>query len=173
MIIVKLNETAISFAFWEFSIQRYSRVGVAPICLTLQDEVGLDVNIVLFLLWVGHQGRKISGDTAIEKIHSAVGRWHREHVVPLRTVRHAMKGCSHPDPQQVEAVRQKLKSVEIEVERLEQAILSNLFSCGFEKFLLPEAFDARSAMTHNVSIYLGATEEQRRAEIEKLVDLCH
>jgi len=35
-------------ALWRFVLPFYGRAGVSPACLTLQDKIGVDVNIVLF-----------------------------------------------------------------------------------------------------------------------------
>ena len=38
-------------AFWRFSVQFYRQPAVAEVCLLLQDEFGIDVNLLLFVLW--------------------------------------------------------------------------------------------------------------------------
>jgi uncharacterized protein (TIGR02444 family) len=40
-------------AFWRFSLALYARPGVADALIALQDRAGLDVNLILFGLWVG------------------------------------------------------------------------------------------------------------------------
>lgn len=42
-----------SAAFWRFSLALYARPGVAEALIALQDRAGLDVNLILFGLWVG------------------------------------------------------------------------------------------------------------------------
>ena len=34
--------------FWQFSLDAYQRDGVQPACLSLQDDWGLDVNVLLY-----------------------------------------------------------------------------------------------------------------------------
>ena len=41
---------------WTFAVSLYERPGVRPACLRLQDEVGLDVDVVLTILWIARQG---------------------------------------------------------------------------------------------------------------------
>jgi len=36
--------------FWRFSLRFYARAKISAICLLLQDEAGVDVNLLLFLL---------------------------------------------------------------------------------------------------------------------------
>src|SRR6516162_7809580 len=44
-------------AFWRFSLTFYALPRVAPALLALQDLEGLDVNLMLFALWLGISGR--------------------------------------------------------------------------------------------------------------------
>ena len=37
--------------FWRFSLRFYRRREVADACIALQEEAGVDVNLLLFLLW--------------------------------------------------------------------------------------------------------------------------
>ena len=38
--------------FWRFSLEVYQDEEVQRLCLSLQDDYGLDVNVVLFCLWL-------------------------------------------------------------------------------------------------------------------------
>jgi len=38
--------------FWDFSLAVYRRPGVAAACLRLQDEAGVDVNLLLYFCWL-------------------------------------------------------------------------------------------------------------------------
>jgi uncharacterized protein (TIGR02444 family) len=40
-------------AFWRFSLALYASPGVADALIALQDRAGLDVNLILFGLWIG------------------------------------------------------------------------------------------------------------------------
>ena len=44
-------------ALWRFSLAFYARPGVSEALIGLQDRAGLDVNLVLFALWLGVSGR--------------------------------------------------------------------------------------------------------------------
>lgn len=162
--------------FWQFSIDRYRRAGVPELCLELQDETGLDVNVLLFLLWIGSQRRKISAPVAFPAIEAAVGDWHRDIVVPLRRVRRHMKGLHGPRPECTEEVRSRLKTVELETEQLEQHMLYALFEGRPEGFLLSGRSEAENAMMHNTSEYLsrlGGRSDRKDAAVRQLVQLCH
>ena len=46
--------------FWRFSLQFYRLPKVADACIALQEEAGVDVNLLLFLLWHARQRRRLS-----------------------------------------------------------------------------------------------------------------
>lgn len=42
--------------FWDYSVARYGQKEVAPLCLDLQDNYGVNVNLLLFMCWcIEHQ----------------------------------------------------------------------------------------------------------------------
>jgi uncharacterized protein (TIGR02444 family) len=104
--------------FWRFSLRIYPNV--ADTCLELQDRFGVDVNVLLFLLFAAHDGRKL-GAAEVRGITAAVASWNLSVVVPLRSVRRFLRS----PPAIVEAdaaanLRQQVKQVEFEAERLQQ-----------------------------------------------------
>jgi uncharacterized protein (TIGR02444 family) len=112
--------------FWRFSIKFYGVPGVAPACIELQDQAGVDVNVLFFLLWNATQGRALNaGDVA--KVEDAIRPWREMTVVPLRSMRRALK--SPPQvmtPDAADGFRTRIKSVELEAERLQQEALYGL-----------------------------------------------
>src|SRR4051794_37663070 len=70
--------------FWTFSLRLYGTAGVPPACIALQDAGGVDVNLLLFLLFCARAGRRL-GAADVGKIVSTVDPWRNEVVVPLRT----------------------------------------------------------------------------------------
>jgi len=106
--------------FWRFSLQFYRQPAVAAACLTLQDEAGVDVNVLLFLLWCATLRRRLSA-TEIGDLSRDCEAWGRSAVVPLRELRRALKA---PPPLiaagEAEVFRSKIKAVELEAERLQQ-----------------------------------------------------
>lgn len=111
--------------FWDYSLLLYARPGVADACLRLQDEFGLDVNLVLFCLWSGAEG---PGRLAPSELRECVARgeaWQAEIVERLRYVRRTLK--TDPlgaDPELVRAFRPGVQSLELEAEHLEQLMLA-------------------------------------------------
>jgi uncharacterized protein (TIGR02444 family) len=109
--------------FWRFSVNFYSVPDVAGACLALQDKAGADVNIVMFLLWNATENRTFSAE-AIADVESRIGVWRDLIVVPLRTVRRALKSPpAAVDSALAEKYRTKIKGVELEAEKLQQEAL--------------------------------------------------
>ena len=47
-------------SFWRFSLRFYRQSEVADACIALQEQAGVDVNLLLFLLWHATQKRALS-----------------------------------------------------------------------------------------------------------------
>jgi uncharacterized protein (TIGR02444 family) len=110
-------------AFWRFSLRFYALPDVAPACIVLQDEAGVDVNLLLFLLFLAESGRVVTQDD-ITRLDRDIAPW-REHVVePLRALRRRLKtGVGDIIPPASEGLRNMVKKIELEAERLEQGRL--------------------------------------------------
>ena len=110
--------------FWTFSLKLYARPGVAPACLALQGRRGLDVNVLLYCLWLG-AARGVAIDAGgAGSIVASVRAWNDGIVVRLRVLRTALKGDPHGAVATLgEALRTDLKRVELDAERIEQQIL--------------------------------------------------
>lgn len=110
-------------AFWQFSLALYGRPGVPDACLRLQDECGVDVNVMLYLLYVASVGRLIDSDD-IERIETLAAPWREEIVRPMRDVRRRLKTPpAHFQNAASESLRSALKRIELEAEHLEQLAL--------------------------------------------------
>ena len=48
--------------FWRFSLHFYRHTGVSDACIALQDDCGVDVNLLLFLLWLAAERRQLSAE---------------------------------------------------------------------------------------------------------------
>src|ERR1019366_269571 len=109
--------TGSSLSFWTFSLQTYAKPSVAQTCLDLQDRLGIDVNVLLFMLWCAHYGRRLSAQNIANVVY------------PLRLVRNALK---YPLPnwssQGTESLRERVKAAELEAERLQQEVMGSSIS---------------------------------------------
>lgn len=125
---------------------------MAEACLTLQERLGLDVNLLLFCLWAGRCGHRLEPGE-LSALQAAATPWHEAVVRPLRGVRRALKGSGDPER---EALRQRIKADELEAERLEQDLLHARLP------LAPQAAD-RAAARANLLAYLGETAPELEA----------
>jgi uncharacterized protein (TIGR02444 family) len=112
--------------FWRFSLRFYRQPKVADACIALQEERGVDVNLLLFLLWQATRKRAFA-PADVEDLEGRIGAWRDMTVIPLRTLRRALKA---PPPlvagATAERFRTKVKAVELEAERLQQEAMYEL-----------------------------------------------
>jgi uncharacterized protein (TIGR02444 family) len=112
--------------FWRFSLGFYRQPAVADACIRLQDEAGVDVNLLFYLLWHAALERRLS-HADVAAIEARIAPWREQVVVPLRAIRRAIKV---PPPVieagTVEAYRTRIKGLELEAERLQQEALYDL-----------------------------------------------
>jgi len=141
--------------FWRFSLNFYRQAGVAEACIALQDDCGVDVNLMLFLLWVAGGGRQLSIDD-IKELDAAVGDWRKATIIPIREIRRKLKAApTIIEAGKQEALRTKVKAIELEAERLQQEALYN----RSQSSPLGSKSDASSAARANLAAYervLGA-----------------
>jgi uncharacterized protein (TIGR02444 family) len=109
--------------FWRFSLHFYSHAGVSDACIALQDDCGVDVNLLLFLFWLAADRQLLTADE-VKKLDDKVCDWRNLTIVPIRDARRKLKGApTLVDPGKQEAFRTKVKAVELDAERLQQEAL--------------------------------------------------
>jgi uncharacterized protein (TIGR02444 family) len=112
--------------FWNFSVAVYGARAVQDECLTLQDQFGLDVNLVLLCAFTGAVHRVALTPDDIASARALVEPWHKDIVSSLRAVRRRLKTIDMPDTDAAKAaavLRTQGKAVELESERIEQMML--------------------------------------------------
>jgi uncharacterized protein (TIGR02444 family) len=136
--------------FWRFSLAFYRQPGVGDACIALQDHAGVDVNLLLFLLWHAARRRAFT-PTQVAVLEQQIGTWRDATVIPLRAVRRALKTPpALVAPATAEAFRTRIKAVELEAERLQQEAMYALASVAP---LGDEAGSPAEAARANVSAY--------------------
>ena len=109
--------------FWRYSLKLYAAAGIAPACLALQDDHGVDVNLLLLCCWLGSQGR-VLGVRDMRAAMTSVVHWQRNVIQPLRTVRRALKSMAHGAlADAAPRLRQKLSRLELDAEFQEHELL--------------------------------------------------
>src|ERR1700730_5691903 len=100
--------------FWKFSLGYYRGAGVSEACLELQDNCGVDVNVMLFLLWVASQKSVVPADQ-VKRLPDKVRPWQTDVIGPIRSLRRMLKSeAPLLDKGSAELFRTKIKEGEAE-----------------------------------------------------------
>jgi uncharacterized protein (TIGR02444 family) len=121
---------------WEFSLKLYSEPGVAASCLSLQNQHGFDVNLVLFCIWYGFRHGELTDDllkTALETSDS----WRETVVQPLRRLRtrlkRALTDSAYSSSSEISALKERIENAELDAERIQQQELQKLIVPSLRK----------------------------------------
>ena len=112
--------------FWAFSLELYADGEVETACLALQDEFGLDVNLLLLCCWLGRHGVLLD-PKGLQTLRDQSKAWRSEVVSPLRELRQRLKlavGAVLPD--RSAALREAIKACELSSERILQDLLYDI-----------------------------------------------
>ncbi len=137
---------------WTFSLRVYAAPGVEAECLTLQDRHGADVNLVLACAWLGAERGLSLGQDDLEALRAQAERWHEAAVRSLRTARRSVKSLPEMVLAEVRSFRGRLATIELEAERIEQALL---FAAAERIAAKAESHGPEAALRHNLGLLLG------------------
>lgn len=112
---------------WAFALAFYALPEVAQACLEAQDHYGLDVTALILGLHRAHIGKGFDAREA----QARAREWSVTIVNPLRKVRIALK-APHPnlDNDAAYRLRERVKTLELDAERMVLNALSDLPHCG-------------------------------------------
>lgn len=102
---------------WDWAVAAYAAGGVADACLDLQDHYEQNTCLLLWAGWNAATGRR-PDEEMIEAACDVARAWDSTTISPLRAVRRTLK-LPVPDIDDAarEAVRTRIKAVELEAER--------------------------------------------------------
>jgi uncharacterized protein (TIGR02444 family) len=110
---------------WAFALDLYERPGVSEACLLLQDKAGVDITLLLFVLFVAKEHRTILDQADLVTLDASIAPWRDEVIQPLRSLRRRVKSGPFPAPSSsTEALRDRIKAAEVQAEQIELAVLS-------------------------------------------------
>ncbi|HJT08189.1 MAG TPA: TIGR02444 family protein [Stellaceae bacterium] len=132
---------------WKFSLDFYAEPGVEAACLALQDQHGRDVNIMLYLCWLGLTARGRIDGAGLARAEEAMGPWRRAAIEPLRKAR---RDLNQAERQGVAALYEAAKAIELAAERMGQQQLAALAPPPMPKLADTAAADAAA----NLTLYL-------------------
>ena len=121
---------------WEFSLKLYAEPGVAASCLSLQDQHGFDVNLVLFCIWYGCRHGELTDDLLKTALETS-DRWRETVVRPLRSLRtlikRDLKESAYSSSSEISVLRDRIKTAELDAERIQQQELEKLIEQSVKK----------------------------------------
>ncbi len=122
-----MNLAILKSNLWDFALWLYRQPGVEELCLSLQDQWGADVNILLWLCWLEREGLALN-ETRLHLAQAHIAPWKTEIVLPLRRMRQHIKRHYGTAIPAVEASRKAIKAAELQAEQAVQAKLEKLAS---------------------------------------------
>ena len=146
--------TGVSGSLWSFSLEVYANGAVQDACLNLQDRHGLDVNILLLCCWLALRHKRIDG-AEFDVVLAHTTEWQCNVVVPLRKIRrHIKSGVGLIPNGDSEVLRVRIKSLELEAERIEQQQLE--FTVLHKMELVSDGRDCSLLAISNLETYFVA-----------------
>jgi uncharacterized protein (TIGR02444 family) len=142
--------------FWKFSLDFYAGPGIEAACLALQDQHGRDVNIMLYLCWLGLAARGRIDGAGLARAEETMAPWRRAAIEPLRKARRDLKPAERDG---VAALYEAAKAIELAAERMGQQQLAALAPPPVPRPADECAADAAA----NLALYLVDAAERRTA----------
>jgi uncharacterized protein (TIGR02444 family) len=108
---------------WRFALAFYHQPGIAPALLSLQDRAGVDTIQVLLVVYAAVILEQPLSADEIDAVATLMQRWHEAAVLPIRTLRRALKPPQPglPDPEK-EKLRNEIKRTELLAEQVQLAL---------------------------------------------------
>lgn len=114
---------------WRYALAVYGQEGVSDACLRLQDEAGVDVNVLLTALHTARLTGSAVTEADIAAADAAIAAWRDDIVTALRTIRRRLKEGPAPAPSRLtETLRTAVKQAELRAEQIEMAVLARHFA---------------------------------------------
>ncbi|MCC0080951.1 MAG: TIGR02444 family protein [Rhodobacter sp.] len=110
---------------WAAITAAYARPGIAPLCLRLQDQGGIDVMLLLGLCYAARALGAPLSPAEVQALRAASEPWRAAAVRPARALRIALRGTVAGVADETrEGVRDRLKAVELAAERVQAGIIA-------------------------------------------------
>jgi len=106
-------------SFWQFSLALYAKPEAANFCLRLQDQHNMQVNLLLYSIWLTFEGCIL--EPSLIKQNSQLQNWLTQIIPSIRYARKQVGEKSKQDP-----LYKQLKACELTAEQQAQAQLFSL-----------------------------------------------
>lgn len=100
---------------WQFAVELYQRPGVEQACLSAQNK-GYNACLLLCAAWLD-QRSVIWQPSHLQQLSALAEAFELHYIKPLRQLRNAWK-LGSPNDAELEQLRQQVKALELEAERL-------------------------------------------------------
>ncbi len=157
--------------FWKFSLEFYADPKVASNLISLQDHLGVDVNLILCCFWSADRGFPVLSQEVISNLNDIVEDWNVSVVKPLRSVRLGIKYLESNKYIKIrERIRGNTKDLELSAERFEQMMIYDYLNTYIATSVLAEQ-DKIEVAKSNLFSYLGFLKLNTKADSEMLDEL--
>jgi uncharacterized protein (TIGR02444 family) len=143
--------------FWQYSLSLYP--AIKEVCLQWQDSYGVNINLLLFVLYLDKQQQSLS-EAQLQQLEDLLQHFSTEVTQSIRALRRTLPSpWLESDMQQ--PLRQQLLNTELAAEKLEQQLLVQQFNrLGLSDDLLPY-----SQLLDHYLVLIQAPVEQLDTEI--------
>tara|TARA_Y100000588_G_scaffold307576_1_gene331800 strand:- start:78 stop:623 length:546 start_codon:yes stop_codon:yes gene_type:complete len=161
-----------SLKFWQFSLAYYQHSNSAETLLRLQNNYGLDINLILFALWVGSIESTALLRDHFQTLDSSITNWRDNIIQPLRKLRQTAKAQTALFSNFSDNFLNMTSDIELEAERVCQALLCQEY---LKLKDLSKGSNKKGLATTNLNSYFSLLAIPNRQDIieakHKLVNL--
>jgi uncharacterized protein (TIGR02444 family) len=156
---------------WAFALAIYARPGVAEACLTLQNEAGVDVMLLLTANFAAVKHRVLLTAHEIRALDEACRPWREQIVRPLRTIRSGLKKGPQPAPgNATEPFRSQVKALELAAEKLENKLLVECLPLRLPEKETVRPEQIRTVLENVVSFFAEKSGTTAKAKLASSID---
>ena len=157
-------------SLWDFACALYSRPKVAPLCLRLQDDYSLNVNLVLWCVWLDTQGLALT-ESRLQQAQQLIADWESHYTQPLRDLRRQLKSQNIDADSFALEIYGQLKQAELLAERKTLSMLESL-ARDESAHATNSCRNQVGALANNLDVYLARAKLPSSLQKEVLEYLC-
>jgi uncharacterized protein (TIGR02444 family) len=157
---------------WAFALEVYARPGVADACLKLQNEARVDVLMLLVAAFAAVRLRLLLTPAEITELDNACRPWREKIVRPLRATRTRLKTGPAPAPSnETDALRSKIKEIELEAERLQNELLAACLPRRAAKPVNVNADELRSVLRSVTTLFVEKRSNKPSSDLLSTIEV--
>lgn len=156
---------------WAFALAVYARPRVAEACLSLQNEAGVDVMLLLMVTFAAVKHRILLAPGEIKALDGVCRPWREQIVWRLRDVRTGLKTGPQPAPSsETEQFRSQVKALELAAEKHENRLLAEHLPLKPPEKETVKPEQLRAVLNDVVMLFAERRETQRNASLSSPID---